>query len=139
MAFQKPKTNWKKWITSAQDLLHNAKQEKRKNVYLLPVSHLCYTTNIFWPHFLCYDESKMMDQLQASTRANSRLLRFTKWYSQIKHTQHLHSMSWRLDNAGWVWRFRRQRHIKTRKVWVHKISFTTQNITKARMSFFACL
>ena len=46
---------------SAQDLLHNSKQNKYKNEFSLLVSNLYSTLNRAWPHFLYYDELKTQD------------------------------------------------------------------------------
>ena len=45
--------------------------------------------------------------------------------SQINHTQHLSSMSWKLENDDWLRQFRSQRQIETKELQVHKISLTT--------------
>ena len=61
-----------------------------------------------------------------------------KVISQIKYTQHLCSMYWWPEDSNWSRQFWSQRQIENSQLWVHKISFATQNITNTITGFF-CL
>ena len=76
---QNLKTEWNYHIKRAQDLLQDASQNKYKNRFSFPVSHLFSQKHIVWYHFICYEESKSLGWEQTITYANSRLLSPTKW------------------------------------------------------------
>ena len=75
-----------------------------------------------------------LDQKQASTRANSRIISPTKW-DKINHTQYLHSHYCQLDDSNWVHQLWSWRLNETSGLQEHKTSFTNIHRTNARTGF----